>query len=46
MAAGIANYNAADVRRIIGLRSDSIGATLGYQYGAEVVHRNNMVVLH
>ena len=45
VAAGIANYNAADVRRIIGLRSDSIGATLGYQYGAEVVHRNNMVVL-
>ncbi len=45
VAAGIANYNAADVRRIIGMRSDSIGATLGYQYGAEVVHRNNMVVL-
>lgn len=45
VAAGIANYNAADIRRIIGLRSDSIGATLGYQYGAEVVHRNNMVVL-
>ena len=45
VAVGMANYRADDVRRIIGVRSDRIGAVLGYEYGAEVVHRNNMVVL-
>ena len=45
VAAGIVNYDAQDVRRIMGLRSDLIGSTLGYQYGDEVVHRNNMVVV-
>jgi glutamate 5-kinase len=45
VAAGIVNYSAGEVRRIMGLRSDRIGAALGYQYGAEVVHRNNMVVV-
>ena len=45
IAVGIANYEAEDVRRIMGIRSDRIEAVLGYEYGAEVVHRSNMVVL-
>ncbi len=45
VAAGIANYGAEDTRRIMGLRSDRIGGILGYQYGAEVVHRSNLVML-
>lgn len=45
IAVGIANYGVEDIRRIMGIRSDRIGAVLGYEYGAEVVHRNNMVVL-
>ena len=45
VACGIANYSAADVRRIQGMRSDRIVATLGYHYGQEVVHRNNLVLL-
>jgi glutamate 5-kinase len=45
VAVGIANYGADEVRRIMGVRSDRIGSVLGYEYGAEVVHRNNMVVL-
>ena len=45
IAVGIANYEAEDVRRIMGVRSDRIEAVLGYEYGAEVVHRSNMVVL-
>jgi glutamate 5-kinase len=45
VACGIANYAASDVRRIRGLRSDRIVDTLGYQYGQEVVHRNNLVLL-
>lgn len=44
-AAGITNYDDAEVEAIRGLRSDRIAAVLGHQYGAEVVHRNNMVLL-
>jgi glutamate 5-kinase len=45
VACGIANYGAADVERIRGLRSGKIEETLGYHYGQEVVHRNNLVLL-
>ena len=45
IACGIANYAAAAVRRIRGMRSDRIVDTLGYHYGQEVVHRNNLVLL-
>jgi glutamate 5-kinase len=45
IASGITNYDAADVLAIRGLRSDQIAATLGHEYGAEVVHRNNLVLL-
>ena len=45
VACGIANYSAADVGRIQGMRSDRIVATLGYHYGQEVIHRNNLVLL-
>ncbi len=45
IACGIANYSADDVQRIRGLRSGKIEETLGYHYGQEVVHRNNLVLL-
>jgi glutamate 5-kinase len=45
IASGIANYAWGDVQRIAGLHSDRIEETLGYEYGEEVVHRNNMVIL-
>ena len=45
VACGIANYSAADVERIQGMRSDRIVDTLGYHYGQEVIHRNNLVLL-
>jgi glutamate 5-kinase len=45
IACGIANYSAEDVQRIRGLRSGKIEETLGYHYGQEVVHRNNLVLL-
>ena len=44
-ACGITNYGAADIERIRGLRSEKIEETLGYHYGEEVVHRNNLVLL-
>ncbi|MSQ13483.1 MAG: glutamate 5-kinase [Dehalococcoidia bacterium] len=45
LAAGIANYGSDEVRRLAGKRSDRVQAELGYTYGEEVVHRNNMVVV-
>jgi glutamate 5-kinase len=42
---GITNYSADDVRAIRGVHSKDIVNRLGYDYGAEVVHRNNLVVL-
>lgn len=45
IACGIANYSSADVLRIRGFRSDRIQHILGYHYGQEVVHRNNLVLL-
>ena len=45
LACGIANYSAADVERIKGHHSDHIWELLGHNFGQEVVHRNNMVLL-
>ncbi len=45
VAYGIANYDDDDVRRIRGQRSNRIVDILGHAYGAEIVHRNNMVLL-
>ena len=42
---GIANYSSSDLAIIAGKHSDVIGKLLGYDYGDEVIHRNNMVVL-
>ncbi len=41
----LANYGADEIARIKGHRSDSIQDILGCNYGEEVVHRNNMVIL-
>ena len=45
IACGIANYAARDIGKIQGMNSDLIEQTLGYHYGQEVVHRNNLVLL-
>jgi glutamate 5-kinase len=45
IACGIASYGSGDIESIHGLRSERIEEVLGYQYGAEVVHRDNLVVL-
>lgn len=45
IACGISNYNSADVEVIKGAHSEEIMSLLGYEYGAEVVHRNNLVML-
>jgi glutamate 5-kinase len=45
IACGLANYSAREVEAIRGLRSDHIEEVLGYAYGQEVVHRDNLVLL-
>lgn len=45
IAVGVTNYSSAELDRIKGLRSDHIPAVLGYTYGEEVIHRDNLVVL-
>lgn len=45
IARGIVNYAAADLQKIRGHRSEDIEGILGYNYGDEVIHRNDMVLL-
>jgi len=45
LGCGITNYSSADIKVIKGAHSRKIATLLGYDYGSEVVHRNNLVVL-
>ncbi|MEX0786383.1 MAG: glutamate 5-kinase [Dehalococcoidia bacterium] len=45
LAVGITNYNHEDAAAICGVRSDRIVEVLGHEYGEELVHRNNLVLL-
>jgi len=45
LGCGITNYSSADIEIIKGAYSGEIATLLGYDYGSEVVHRNNLVVL-
>jgi glutamate 5-kinase len=45
IARGIVNYGSRDLARIIGRASDEIETILGYHFGDEVIHRNDMVLL-
>ena len=45
LGCGLTNYGSADIEVIKGTHSGRIADLLGYDYGSEVVHRNNLVVL-
>jgi glutamate 5-kinase len=45
IASGLVNYDATDLQRIAGHHSDEIPTILGFTYGPEVVHRNNLALL-
>jgi len=45
LGCGITNYSSADIGAIKGAHSREIAGLLGYDYGSEVVHRNNLVIL-
>jgi glutamate 5-kinase len=45
IARGVVRYSANELRQIKGLHSDQIRDHLGYDYGDEVIHHNDMVIL-
>jgi glutamate 5-kinase len=45
LGCGITNYDAKELQAIKGIHSDEIASRLGHDYGSEVVHRNNLVIL-
>ncbi len=45
LAHGISNYDVEDLERIIGQKSVRIVEILGYSYGDEVIHRDNLVIM-
>ena len=46
IARGLSQYGAAEVRRIAGRHSREIEDVLGYSYGAEVVHRDDLTIVN
>jgi glutamate 5-kinase len=44
LARGLVNYDAGDLARIRGQRSERIESILGYAYGDEAVHRNQLIL--
>ena len=45
IACGVTGYSASELHAIRGLRSDKIEEALGYRFGEEALHRNNMALL-
>jgi glutamate 5-kinase len=45
LGCGITNYSSRDVEKIMGVHSANIAALVEYDYGPEVIHRNNLAVL-
>jgi len=44
-ARGIVAYSHTEVEKLVGCKSSEIEAILGYEYGHEIIHRDNLVVL-
>jgi glutamate 5-kinase len=45
LGCGITNYDADELLEIKGIHSTEIATRLGHDYGSEVIHRNNLVIL-
>lgn len=44
LAVGMVNYDAVEIRKIMGLKTSQIEEVLGYKHDDEVVHRDNLVL--
>jgi glutamate 5-kinase len=45
LAKGLVNFDASDVRKIMGLKTIQISAALGHKDYDEVIHRDNLVII-
>ena len=45
IAVGLTSYSSPDLAQMCGKQSSEIETMLGYTFGDEVIHRNNMVLL-
>ena len=45
IAVGITNYASDEIGKLLGVKTDQIEQVLGYTYGDEIIHRDNMVLL-
>lgn len=45
IAVGLSNYSSDEIQKLIGLHSQKIEESLGYSYGSEILHRDNMTLL-
>ena len=46
VARGLTNYHSAELSKIAGRQSKDIESILGYYYGEEVIHRDQLVLIH
>ena len=46
VARGLASYSSIDVVRLAGERTNAIERVLGYSNGDEIIHRDDLVLLH
>jgi len=44
-ARGVVDYSRQEIERILGHKSAEIETVLGYRYGDEIIHRDNLVIL-
>jgi glutamate 5-kinase len=44
LAVGMVNYDAVEIRKIMGLKTSQIEEVLGYKHDDEVIHRDNLVL--
>lgn len=44
-ARGIVDYSRQEIEKILGCKSCEIETVLGYRYGDEIIHRDNLVIL-
>lgn len=45
LAQGLTTYGSDELRQLCGVKSEAIETTLGYTYGDEAIHRDNLVLL-
>ncbi|MBI4228556.1 MAG: glutamate 5-kinase [Deltaproteobacteria bacterium] len=45
VARGLTCYSSDEIRKIVGAKSTSIESILGYKYGDEIIHRDDLVVM-